>query len=589
MIIQKVLPISNNNNSNYKKKNNLTFGTANMASIEHLTKEISQRIYGKKGAMDVYLKYPFAEGISLGTTGLPKSWLNKIKDISKFDLPTFCERIGRIFTEDRHFSNIDTMKKNLHQLFKNFGLISDEDKFDVTYLEKGFFGRAYKIDINDDSKVMKEYRRTYRYHNNHGNYSEQNIAEYIDRYSGENTNVVKYHYGDSKNGIMLVDYIDKNRHLPENLLDLEDIGLGYDDNKPRNLINGYIIDFGGMITVNNLVGNAEAQKTFQLIKYIEDDDQRKEVFNRILENTIDDNYTDKLVGLTHSIKFLPRKDQEDLYKKMYTFNDTNVNIALVENIKNFSYSLKDSELVENLAKSEDIAVKEIIAREIRHFPTALTHSLMEKLSTEDNNSIKKYLARNLNFYYKNMEKRPEIFNNLMVNADTYANIALVNSLENLSMVERDKKFGMFLELDDKIVNCALARNIEMFNGNEQLLEKWLNKLLEIDDIRVQRALCESVKFLPEKFMIPTYEKLLEVQDANAKEFLAESLTQIPRYNTNPHWFDKIYEASGNSVKRELAKVLKNVDAPVLKQKWAKMLYDGGDSSVKDILKKQGLV
>ena len=111
MFIQKVLPISNNNNSNYKKKNNLTFGTANMASIEHLTKEISQRIYGKKGAMDVYLKYPFAEGISLGTTGLPKSWLNKIKDISKFDLPTFCERIGRIFTEDRHFSNIDTMKK----------------------------------------------------------------------------------------------------------------------------------------------------------------------------------------------------------------------------------------------------------------------------------------------------------------------------------------------------------------------------------------------------------------------------------------------------------------------------------------------
>ena len=112
--------------------------------------------------------------------------------------------------------------------------------------------------------------------------------------------------------------------------------------------------------------------------------------------------------------------------------------------------------------------------------------------------------------------------------------------------------------------------------------------MNIDDVRVQRALCESVKFLPEKQMVSTFKKLLEIQDANAKEFLAESLTQIPHYNTNPEWFDKIYEASGNSVKRELAKILKNVDAPMLKQKWAKMLYDGGDSSVKEILKQQGL-
>ena len=54
-------------------------------------------------------------------------------------------------------------------------------------------------------------------------------------------------------------------------------------------------------------------------------------------------------------------------------------------------------------------------------------------------------------------------------------------------------------------------------------------------------------------------------------------------------FDKIIEASGNSVKRELAKTLSTVKAPALKLKWAKELYQKGDDSVKEILKKQGLV
>ena len=75
---------------------------------------------------------------------------------------------------------------------------------------------------------------------------------------------------------------------------------------------------------------------------------------------------------------------------------------------------------------------------------------------------------------------------------------------------------------------------------------------------------------------------------NAKEFLAETLTSVPGYYNNPEWFDKIIEASGNSVKRELAKMLSTVKTPWLKEKWAKELYKQGDSSVKDILKKQGL-
>ena len=185
MFIQKILPTDSKNKPNFK--------AANMEEVKKLTKEISKQIYGKKGAIDVYRKYPLAEGISMGTTGLPASWLKKIKDITNFDFPNFCSNLGRIFTEDRHFSNIDSINKSMRILFGHYGLIDKDDKFSVSYLEKGFFGRAYKVDMNDGQpKVIKEYKRTYRYQNNHGNFAEQNIAEYIDRFSGKNTNMAKY-------------------------------------------------------------------------------------------------------------------------------------------------------------------------------------------------------------------------------------------------------------------------------------------------------------------------------------------------------------------------------------------------------------
>lgn len=585
MIIDKILPFNTT-----KREQKINFNAANLKQAEQLTNEISKRLYGKEGSINVYNKFPKAEGITLGIDGLPKAWLDKIKDISAFNLSEFLEQFGQIFTVDRHFSNIDSITKSLKIIFRKFGIINDNDKVNVTYLEKGFFGRAYKIDINDENpKVVKEYKRRFRYHNNHGNFSEQNVAEYISRYSGSNTNVAKYYYGDTKNGIMLLDFISEKTPLPENIIELDEIGLDYDDGKPRNLINGYIIDFGGMITISNLVGNKEAQNVYRIFKYLDDDNEKLELFNNILNDKNNEKYTDKLIGLTHSIKFLPKDQQLDSYKKMFEINDTNINIAIVENFKNFGIFWSDNEVVRALAESDDIAVKETIAREIKHLPSDLTHSLMEKYSHEDNNTIKKYLARNLNYYYKNREKRSEIFDNLMQNADIYANIALANSLENLTLLERDERFGKILEIGDPIVTSALARNIEIFNNDENLSKKWIDRLMEETNVRVKRALCESVKYIPDSLKEETFVNLLDVQDMNAKEFLAETLTSIPNYYKNPEWFDRIIEASGNSVKRELAKTLKTVKTPWLKEKWTKELFEKGDSSVKEILKKQGLV
>ena len=256
--------ISSNDNFRYKQNKHLNFNAADFMVVKELTQELSKKIYSKEGVMSLYKKYPKAEGITIGSTGIPNQWLKRIEDLGNFDLPNFCEQLGHIFMRDRHYSNLDTINKNMLHLFKTHKIINNEDNFSVSYLGKGFFGRAYKIAINEEpALVIKEYKRSYRYQNNHGNFAEQNIAEYIDRYSEKNSNMVKYYYGDMKNGIMIMDYISKDTALPLNKIELDELGLSYADDKPKNYVNNYIIDYGGIITINNLVGNIKAQNVYR--------------------------------------------------------------------------------------------------------------------------------------------------------------------------------------------------------------------------------------------------------------------------------------------------------------------------------------
>lgn len=587
MFISKILPNSTYQKTN--KNNNPNFKAINFAEVEKLTDAVSKQITGKKQIIELYKQFPEAKGITLGPTGLPAAWIEKAKNKSRFRIESFLENLGEIVKIDRHYSNIDSLRRALYNLFMFHGIIDKTDKFDVNYLEKGFFGRAFQIVINDDienSKVLKEYKRTYRYHNNHGNYSEQNVAEYITRYAGENTNLARYYFGDTLNGYMVLDYISKDKEKPSKKVELDELGIAYDDNRPRNIVGDYIIDVGGMITISNLAGNKTAQEVHSKFKHLDNDTEKLALFEQYYDNSDDVNYKDNMIGLTHSIKYFPSDNQGDLYNKMYNLNQQGVNIALVENIKNFPFSFNADNIINGLANSEDERVKTTIARDIKSFPAKLKHELFERLSKEDNNFIKKYLARNLNQYYMNITNRVNIYDNLLAGADTYANIALANALNMLSESHRDERFEKLFNANDRIVDCALARNIEVFENDEKTMTKWVHKLMEIDDRRIKRALAESVKFMPDKLKVETFEHLLEVFDMNTKEFLAETITSIPNYHRHPEYFDKIILGAGNSVKRELAKILKNIKYPEVKKAWKKELLLRGDSSVKEIIDRQ---
>lgn len=568
----------------------INFKAINFSEVEKLTDIISRRPCSKKQVIKFHQRFAEASGLTMGG-GIPQAWLNRIKDNSKFNKEVFLEKLGSIFTLDRHFSDIDTLSENIQNLFKEQGIAQENDIVTTDYLGKGFFGRAYNVSINgEDPKVIKEFKRTQRYHNNHGNYAEQNIAEYINRYSESNSNMSRYYFGDTKNGIMINDFITDLTPLPKNIIHLDELGVAYDDDKPRNYVNGYIIDYGGIITVNNLVGNEAAQKIYSSFKNNTNNTEKLELFQKMYKTCQEEEFKekDKLIGLTHSIKFLPVEEQGNWYEKFAELDISQVNVALVENIKNFNYKFKADNLIKNLTQKDDHQVRKCIARDIKYLPANIRRTVFEEYSLDSNNTIKKYLARNINHYYMNLANRVNIFDNIANGADTFANIALVNSLKWLGLEKRDVRFERFFNQNDVIVQCALARNIELFNDDEKIKQKWIDKLMSVDDVRVKRALCESIMFLDGEMRVNTFEQLLNVDDMNAKEFLAESITSVPYFHLHKDWFDKLVENADNSVYRALALNLKNIKTEQIKKDWTKYLLEHGDTSVKDIIKKESL-
>lgn len=559
--------------------------------VKSLTEHLAKRPYSKKHAQKVCTAktYEQARGIS---GDLPTSWTDKISDIKLFDKEAFCENLGEIFSIDRHRADIDVMTASLRNLFKEHGIIKNENDLTTEFIGKGFFGRNFKISIGDgNDKVVKEFKRTYRYHNNHGNFSEQNLGEHFKKFAGRDTEMVPYYYGDTKNGILITKFISEDSPKPTGKINLEDLGTAYDDGAPRNYVGDWIVDFGGLITINNLVGKPQAQKIFKEFKYSPAAEDLVSKFKNLFSNaskTDEKEYNETMIGLTHSIRFLPENIQGSLYEKMHNLKLKDVDIAILDNAGHFNHSFNSNPLFESIAKTDNIDVKKAICRQIKYFPSPLKDNIFEEYSAnETNQSIKKYLARNLNQYYKNITNRINIFDNLAKDADAYANIALINALEkNFSNKNTiDARFERMFETGDMTTKSALARSIETFNETPELLQKWINKFNAMPDYRIKRGLAESVAFLPEEFKASTFEDLLEVKDNNTKEFLAETITSIKGYQHHEEWLKKLLDDGDNTIRRVLATHVKDIKYPTVKQKWINLILDGADSSVKKIIDK----
>ena len=568
---------------------NINFKALNWGEINEYTKELSKRIYSKRHIKEFDDIYKNADGITAGN-GIPELWTSRIKDIASFDKDNFIEKFGEIFFEERKFSDFDKLREDLTQLFRKHKIIDNETSLNVQYIGKGFQAWVYKICIGDEEDkgiVTKLFKRHISTLQNHGNKTEQNLAEYVRTHSNNDSEFVKYHYGDTKNGIMLVDYIPQNIEPQKNKFDLSDIGIGYGDDFPKNRINGHICDYGGIETVSNLIGNVTAQEVHRSIKYAKTDEERIKIFNEIYDNyDYSKNSKNKAVGLVHGIKFMPEEMQTELYKKCYALNSHRVNIALIQNFKNFPENEEADKLIDDLVlKSTDQKELEIIAKEIKYVPEKPRHIFFEQQKDTKVSAVAKYLARNINQYYKNMPNRRNIYETFITNCDTYSGMALINSMKYISSSYYDKYFEEFYNKNNPALNTALSRSLEIFKDNPTLQKKWIDKLFEYNDVNVTRGLAESVSFVEQENQAPLFEKLLSSKDKVTKEFLAENIAAIPGYDYYTGWVEQLLDGADNIVRLALLNTLKSVSIrPQVKEKWINMILDGADTTIKEMAK-----
>lgn len=570
---------------------NISFrGHLNWDDIAKYSVDMGMRIYSKRNVTNLSKIHEGANGIVEGR-GLPEQWTSRIKDITKFDKDSFIVSFGEMFKKERDFADLDRLQSDLSNLFQKHGIIDAKTPLSVSYIGHGFQAWAYKIAIGEDKNtgvVTKLFKHDNNFLQNHGNHTEQNLAEYVKNYAGDKSEFVKFYYGDTKNGLMTVDYLPSTIEKPTEILDLTDLGIGYGDDFPKNRINGWICDFGGIETVTNLVGNKLAQDVHKSIKYAKTPEEKISLFNKIIsQNDGTDEFKDKGIGLVHSIKHMPKELQPEMYQRCYDLGSHRVNIALIQNIKNFERCPELDALTERLTTNvEDIKAQETIAKEIAHIPSKLRHKFFEEYTDTKHSAIIKYLARNINQYYMNMPNRVNIYQTFSENADPYASVALINSMKYMGSSRYDEYFEKFFSKNDTMVNTTLARSIDLFNEEPKLQQKWIDKLLACNDDQVTAGLCESVSFINPDLRVSLFEKLLDSKDKVSKEFLAENITTVKNYAQHSDWLPRLLDGADNLIRGALVRTIKTMPDGKIKDDWLNTTLDGADHFVKSMASKE---
>ncbi len=136
------------------------------------------------------------------------------------------------------------------------------------------------------------------------------------------------------------------------------------------------------------------------------------------------------------------------------------------------------------------------------------------------------------------------------------------------------------------VKSSLVRSLYIFGEDTKTIEKWVNKFMEINDHRVQRALCEVVGEFPSDLRKFVFTQLLSLEDMNAKEFLADSLFSMYNFENRTDWLKRILDGADNSVRRVLASNINKIKSTQKRNEWIELITKDADSSVQEIIDKK---
>lgn len=211
----------------------------------------------------------------------------------------------------------------LKNMFVKYGILKEEDNFDIKYIGAGEYKKAYKLEGVKDPKTEEElcYKvfhvvdRTPEWHKykSHGVDAELNISINWREKHGLNTQRGKFYWGDINNGYFVDKFIDEKVDKPKILIKEYDEGLKLTDegvyNTCHNKLFGYSIDPGGVRVVNRVKNESKiAQYILKLIKNQDKRFRELEWYRLLNSKRCGINKRQKEAGLALCIKHLPNKE-----------------------------------------------------------------------------------------------------------------------------------------------------------------------------------------------------------------------------------------------------------------------------------------
>lgn len=332
-----------------------------------LSRTLGKKAYHTAEAIkEELISHPKSKGI---VGNLPAEWIEKIpKQGREAKIKELYADLKKIIKDFRLHGNKQKTSEKLSIAFQKAGVIKDNEKISMKYLNYGLFGEGYQLQGVSDGQYMLKYFKLNDYLGSishaHGNYTESNRGAYWQKNAGTKTQRVRYYFGDVDAGYMVNKFIGyktpeyKGRVVPEKIY-----GLINEEFDGTNTIKGHEYDYGGLAINSHILSQNKTARYVYKKLYYKPENQRLHEFTKFLGMKKYRNNKDIKWGLVSSIGLLPKKDR--------------------------------SKCVGELLQNSDNQLKKVIARLLYHLPAEEKHWLFIRLFKGADEELKKILADNV--------------------------------------------------------------------------------------------------------------------------------------------------------------------------------------------------
>lgn len=234
----------------------------------------------------------------------------------------------------------DAVVQQMKNMFVKYGILKENDYFDIKFLEAGEYKKAFKLDGIKDSqgnnelcfKVFHLVDKTPEWHKykSHGVYSELNQAATWQKQNGLETQHTKFYFGDINSGFTLEEFLNENTKKPRKVIKEYDLGEKSTDvfigGNGHNRLYYHDIEFGGGRVVNRVKNESKiARYVLKKIKQTPKE-LRDAEWQRILKEDKHLDKRQKEAGLAISIKHL--QNPTKYIDKCLAFNNPFADVGL---------------------------------------------------------------------------------------------------------------------------------------------------------------------------------------------------------------------------------------------------------------------